>query len=178
MPAALRIELRDARRSAIDRTWLGNVYPLYLHELSAFDDTYYQLDERGVWQPDHLPSWLVDDHDLPLLIVRDGRRVGFALVNRAPSPHIIAGCDRRMSEFFVLRRERRAGVGSHAANAVFDLHPGHWEVSELLRNERAIRFWRRVIGARTNGRFVETRTAQELRQTFRSRGAGASRRTK
>jgi hypothetical protein len=59
------LELRDARGTAIDRAWLGNVYPLYLHELSAFDDTYYQLDERGVWQPDHLPSWLVDDHDLP-----------------------------------------------------------------------------------------------------------------
>jgi predicted acetyltransferase len=170
MRAVTGIELRDARDSAVDRVWLGNVYPLYLHDLSAFDDGYYQLDKRGTWQPDHLPSWLADDHDLPLLIVLEQRRVGFALVNRAPSPYIAAGCDHRMAEFFVLRRERRAGIGSSAAHAVFDLHPGRWEVSELTRNERAIRFWRRVIGARTNGRFAEIRTAQELRQTFRSRG--------
>ena len=79
-----------------------------------------------------------------------------------------------MLEFFVLRRERRAGVGSRAANAVFDLHPGHWEVSKLLRNERAIRFWRRVIGKHTSGRFVESSTTQELRRTFRSRGAATT----
>ena len=109
MPAAMRLEIRDARRSAVDRTWLGNVYPLYLHELSAFDDTYYQLDERGVWQPDHLPSWLVDDHDLPLLIVVDGRRVGFALVNRHRHRTVIAGCDRR--HVGVLRPAPRAQGG-------------------------------------------------------------------
>jgi predicted acetyltransferase len=176
--APLRIELRDARSSDVDRAWLGNVYPLYLHDLSAYDDSYYELDERGLWQPDHLPSWLVDDHDLALLIVSGGRRVGFALVNRAPSPHIVDGCDHRMSEFFILRRERGAGIGSDAANAIFDAHPGRWEVSQLLRNERAIRFWRRVIGTRTQGRFDETSSAEEVRQTFRARAAAASRRGK
>ena len=172
------LELRDPRRSAIDRAWLSNVYPLYLHDLSAFDDSYYQLDERGIWQPDHLPSWLVDDHDLPLLIVVDRRRVGFALVNQTPSPHMSADCDYRMSEFFILRRERRTGIGTRAAHAVFDLHPGRWEVSELERNERAIHFWRRVIGERSNGRFEETTSTEGLRQTFRSRGAGSRRKAK
>jgi len=171
----MSLELRDARRSPIDRAWLGNVYPLYLHELSAFDTTYYRLDERGNWQPDHLPSWLADDLDLPLLITVAGQPVGFALVNQAPSPHIMAGCDFRMSEFFVLRRERRSGIGTRAANAVFDLYPGRWQVSELLRNERAIRFWRRVIGERTGGRYTETADAEELRQTFRCRGVPALR---
>lgn len=171
----MSLELRDARRSATDRAWLRNVYPLYLHDLSAFDSAYYQLDARGNWQPDHLPSWLGDDHDLPLVIAVAGRRVGFALVNQAPSPHIMAGCDFRLSEFFVLRRERRSGIGTLAAHAVFDLHPGRWEVSELVRNEHAIRFWRRVIGERTSGRLVETANGEELRQTFRSRGAAARR---
>ena len=72
-----------------------------------------------------------------------------------------------MSEFFVLRRERRQGIGALAAHAVFDAHPGRWEVSELVRNERAIRFWRRVIGEQTVGRYEETADAEELRQIFR-----------
>ena len=42
------IEIADARRSAADRDWVANVYPLYLHDLSEFDDGYYRLDERGV----------------------------------------------------------------------------------------------------------------------------------
>lgn len=163
----MNLELRDARGAAQDRAWLRNVYPLYLHDLSEFDGGYYQLDDRGVWQPDHLPSWLGEDPDLPLIIVAGGRRVGFALVARAPSLWIAPGCDHRMSEFFVLRRERRQGIGALAAHAVFDAHPGRWEVSELVRNERAIRFWRRVIGEQTDGRYEETADAEELRQIFR-----------
>jgi predicted acetyltransferase len=163
------LELRDARLTVVDRAWLLNVYPLYLHDLSEFDPGYYQLDERGTWQPDHLPSWLSPDGDLPLLLLADGRRIGFAFVNCKPSPQVAAGCDYRMSEFFVLRRERRHGLGTHAALAVFDRFPGRWEVSELVGNERAIRFWRRVIAEHTGGRFAETADASELRQTFRSR---------
>ncbi|MEW6268155.1 MAG: GNAT family N-acetyltransferase [Thermodesulfobacteriota bacterium] len=167
----VRLVLRDARRSPADRTWLTNVYPLYLHDLSAFDDGYYELDERGTWQPDHLPSWLDEADDLPLVIVAENRRVGFALVNQAPSPHVARACDYRMSEFFVLARERGAGIGTRAAHAVFDLLPGVWEVSELPRNERAIRFWRRVIGDYARGRYVERCTDEEVRQEFRARPA-------
>lgn len=170
----MSLELRDARQSAPDRAWLRNVYPLYLHDLSEFDDGYYQLDDRGLWQPDHMPSWLEDDQDLPLLIVLEGRRVGFALVARKPSPWIAPGCDHRMSEFFVLRRERCTGIGARAARAVFDAHPGRWEVSQLARNERAIRFWRRVIGEQTDGRYEETADEDELRQIFRIKTLGTA----
>ncbi len=148
-------------------------------ELREHGRRYYELDDRGLWQPDHLPSWLGEDQDLPLVIVADGCRVGFALVARAPSPWIAPGCDHRMSEFFVVRRERRHGIGALAAHAIFDAHPGRWEVSELVRNERAIRFWRRVIGEQTEGRYEETADAEELRQIFRVKPrAGAVRRAR
>jgi hypothetical protein len=45
----MSVELRDARRSGEDSEWLTNVYPLYLHDLSEFDDGYYQLNDRGLW---------------------------------------------------------------------------------------------------------------------------------
>lgn len=165
-------ELRDARLTVVDRAWLLNVYPLYLHDLSEFDPGYYQLDERGVWQPDHLSSWLSPDTDMPLLLVDDGRRIGFAFVNRKPSPHVAPGFDNRMAEFFVLRRHRGQGLGTRAAHAVFAQFPGRWEVSELVRNEAAIRFWRRVVGEHTGGRFDETADADELRQAFKTPRGG------
>jgi len=140
------VELRDARRSAADREWLNNVYPFYLHDLSEFDLTYYTLDDRGVWMPDHRAGWLEDDADHPLILVEAGRRVGFALVNQAPSPHMRPSMDYRMSEFFVLRRHRGQGIGRRAVFALFDRFRGKWEVSELARNAVAIAFWRRVIG--------------------------------
>ncbi len=166
----MSIELRDARRSAVDREWLTNVYPFYLHDLSEFENSYYTLDDRGLWSPDHLPSWLAEDTDHPLLLLESGRRVGFALVNQAPSPHLGPGIDFRMSEFFVLRADRGRGIGRRAVFALFDRFRGKWEISELPRNAPAIRFWRGVIGEYGSSRHQETSDASGVRQVIDTAG--------
>ena len=168
----MNIELVDARQSPTDRAWLTNVYSFYLHDLSEFDDGYYRLSSDGRWEPDHLPCWLVDDTDSPLIIRASHERVGFALVNTAPSPHIIPGADYRLAEFFVLRSFRRAGVGRRAAFALFDGLPGIWEIRELPRNRAAIAFWRAIVTEYAAGQYEETVTHEEVRQIFDSRGRG------
>jgi predicted acetyltransferase len=162
----MSLQLRDARRAPADREWLTNVYPLYLHDLSEFDDAFYTLDDRGIWMPDYRAGWLEEDGDHPLIIVDDGRRVGFALVNQAPSPHMGAGMDFRMSEFFVLRRHRGRGIGRRAVVALFERFRGKWEITELARNAPAISFWRRVIGEYGGGRHQETSDAGGVRQVI------------
>ena len=162
----MSIELRDARRSAADREWLTNVYPFYLHDLSEFDNTYYTLDDRGIWMPDHRLGWLEEDGDHPLIILEAGRRVGFALVNQAPSPHMQPGMDFRMSDFFVLRRHRGLDIGRRAVFTVFDRCRGKWEIFELARNAIAISFWRRVIDEYGGGRHQETSDALGVRQVI------------
>jgi aminoglycoside 6'-N-acetyltransferase I len=151
----LLISLVDARVSETNHTWLTNVYPLYLHDLSEFDEGYYHLDGHGLWKPDHLPSWLNEQEDWPLLIVAEDQRVGFALVNQAPSPHLTPGMDYRMSEFFILRDHRRNRLGWQAAFMVFDRFRGRWELSVLRRNLGAISFWRRILSEYTNGSYTE-----------------------
>jgi len=107
----MSVDLVDARQSPTDRDWLSNVYPFYLHDLSESDDGYYRLRHDGQWEPDHLPSWLADDTDYPFIVRRPHGRAGFALVNTAPSPHMMPGADYRLSEFFVLRAFLWVGVG-------------------------------------------------------------------
>jgi len=170
--ASASVELRDARRAVADRDWLTSVYPFYLHDLSEFDDGYYRLDERGRWEPDHLPSWLDEAGDHPMLILDAGERVGCALVNQAPSRHVGPGVDFRMAEFFVLCRHRRRGIGRRAVFALFDRFPGTWEISELPRNTRAIDFWRRVIGEYTGGRYEEVVVSTAVRQIVDTAAAG------
>jgi predicted acetyltransferase len=166
---SLSVDLVDARQSPTDRDWLSNVYPFYLHDLSEVDDGYYRLSNDGRWEPDHLPSWLADDTDYPFVMRMPRGRVGSALVNTAPSPHIMPGADYRLSEFFVLRAFRRAGVGRRAAFALFDRFPGIWEIRELPRNGPAIAFWRTTLGEYAGRRYEETTTHEEVRQIFDSR---------
>lgn len=162
----MKIELTDARKSAIDREWLANVYPFYLHDLSEFDEHYYTLNERGLWEPDYLPSWLEEGLDHPLIITESGVRVGFALVNEAPSPHLMPGIRFMVSEFFVLRRFRRSGIGKRAALALFNRFQGRWQLSVLPRNRPAICFWRVVINEYSRGDYQETSKAGDIFYLF------------
>jgi predicted acetyltransferase len=162
---ALKVGLHDARASAADRQWLTNVYPFYLHDLSEFDEHYYTLNDRGLWEPDHLPSWLQDDTDHSLIIRQSETRVGFALVNHAPSVHMMPGFHFRLAEFFILKRYRRTGIGLRAAQALFDRFRGRWQLSILARNAPAIAFWRRVLGDKASLR-EESGPGGELVCTF------------
>ena len=91
----------------------------------------------------------------------DGKLAGFALVRR------VGGGPWKIAEFFVLRRLRRAGVGSQAARAVFEKYPGAWQVHEVAANTPAQAFWRRVIASATGAQFEEESTDEAVVQRFR-----------
>jgi predicted acetyltransferase len=74
-----------------------------------------------------------------------------------------------MSEFFVRKPYRRAGVGSHAATLIFDRFSGDWEVVEYQRNPGSVAFWRKVVASYARGHFSERSRHGEVRQRFHSR---------
>ncbi len=157
------------RATPSEHTLLRNLYPLYLHDLSEFG-VEYRLDEQGRWRPDFLPTWLIPTPEVhPLLLRWEGRVVGFAFVGQSPFPYMTPGRDYRMSEFFILRSERRSGLGRRAARAVFDRFPGIWEMSQLPSNRAAIAFWRSVIDEYTGGAFEDTFLDGAPAQVFDSR---------
>ena len=169
----VRIEVRVDVTEVVtreDRALLRNLYPLYLHDLTAFTE-FYDVDEAGVFFPDYLPDWLERRLSImhPMIIRAGDRPAGFALVAEAPFPHMTPGRDYRMCEFFVLNRHRRRGVGRRAAHALFDRFRGLWEVTELPANLAAVSFWRRVIGEHTGGAYVEAVERGDVVQVFDSR---------
>lgn len=147
------------------RTWLENVYPLYLHELSEFD-AQYRLDEHGRFEPDYLPYWLDEETAQPLVLTEDDLPFGFAFVGTGAFPFKSAHVDHRMCEFFAVRQVRGTGRAEAAATAVLTSYRGIWEVTEVEANRRALRFWRRVIGRFSGGDFRETAKSGEVRQEF------------
>jgi predicted acetyltransferase len=163
------VSLRDAKGSADDRKWIQSVYREYLNDLSTLNTGIFPvLGEFGHREPDLLARWFADDRSHPLLILKSEQPAGFALVVRPPPMPSQPPVDYRMSEFFVLRKHRRLGVGREAATLILNRFAGLWEVTEYLRNTGAVNFWRKVISAYTRGRYTERIVDGEVRQVFRT----------
>ena len=131
---------------------LANLLELYLHDFTEFDDN--DVGDDGRFGYAGLPEYWRDERRHPFLIRADGHWAGFALVRR--QSHFTGDENvADMTEFFVMRKYRRHGVGGEAARQVFALFPGRWEVRVMAANTPAQPFWRRTIDAHTAGSFEE-----------------------
>jgi len=163
------VSIRDARRSATDRTWIEARFDDYLDDLMRVNmntGMFPVLGEFGDRQPDMMARWFADDSSHPLLILHNNEPAGFALVSKPVMKQ--ADVDYRLAEFFIDRKARRHGVGREAAQLIFNRFDGRWEITELLRNQPAIAFWRSVVGDYTHGQCKESALNGEMRQLFRS----------
>jgi len=144
----LRVETVDIhRRRVVDR-----LLQLYLYEFTAF--TRWDVNDEGLYDYPWIERYWTQPGRSVWLFRVGGHPAGFALVGTY-SLVLPAGSARSMSEFFVMRKYRRMGVGRAAATAIFDRLPGAWEVAQWRGDLEATAFWRKVIGAYTGGRFDE-----------------------
>ena len=159
------IAVRDARTSEVDRVWLQNVYPMYLHEVTRFSRRAYKLNEKGKWEPDYLPYWLRHDYCHALVISRKGERAGFAFVGEKPFPFMNAATDFKLVEFFVTNPHRSVSFTRAAAERVLHRFSGNGEIDILAKNARALTFWRGVL-TDTTRRLVEQSDGPVVRFSF------------
>ena len=133
--------------SAAERPVLDRLLQLYLHDFSehaALGSPHGEVDEDGLFV--YLPgigSYWQEPNRVPLLIRADGCIAGFALLNQWSA--LERPLDHAVAEFFVVRKYRRAGVGTRAAQRVFRRYPGRWEVPVAGYNEGALLFWRAAV---------------------------------
>lgn len=126
------------------------------HDFSEIDGRQLGLHgEFGYPYLDHY--WLGGENRFPYIVWVDGYIGGLALV-RAGTPH-------RFGEFFIVRKHRRNGVGTIAAQEIFGLFPGEWLLEEIPSNDDAVAFWRRIIPTD----FTETVNSQGAAQRFVSK---------
>jgi predicted acetyltransferase len=132
---------------------LANLLELYMHDLSAvFPVVRLGADGRFGYPP--LPLyWSQPERRFPFLIRQDGRVAGFALVTRGSpasgDPEVLD-----VAEFFVIRQQRRTGVGRRAAFLLWDGMPGRWIVRASEGNPGAVPFWTATVAAYTGDRAV------------------------
>jgi len=131
--------------TAADFSKVAHMMQLYIHDFSEFwfDQPHGDLGLDGLYAlPDNLKTYWEDADRAALLLKRGEVLVGFALLNG--HAHSGRAVDWNMGEFFIVRKHRRTGVGTAAAQAVFAKYPGRWETAVARRNVGAQTFWRRL----------------------------------
>lgn len=132
---------------------VANLAQLYIHDFTELGGDE-EVDENGRFPFPRLPDYWTDATRHPFLVRVDGKYAGFALVRRGSHFDGDQGVT-DMTEFFVMRRYRRRGVGGEVARRLFDLFPGRWEVRVAANNSSAQVFWRCVVGQYTGGASAE-----------------------
>jgi predicted acetyltransferase len=146
------MEIRVVRAEPSNKEVLKNLFQLYAYDFSEVVAA--DVEDTGRFKEHSLDSYWNDPWRFPFLLRAESQLAGFALVHQKSR---LSGADDvwDMAEFFVLRRHRRAGVGTRAAHILFETHAGTWEVRQRDANVAATSFWRRAIGAFTAGSFTE-----------------------
>jgi predicted acetyltransferase len=156
---------------------LRRLMQLYLYDLGSLDG--WTISPEGLYgNAEKIERFWTEPGRRSFLVTVDGAVAGFALVRDAAE---FAGVGtREISEFFVLKKYRRRGVGEHVATMLFDMMPGPWELTVLASNLPAQAFWRRVLDRYTAGTFTDEEHAADREgwqwrgfiQRFTTPGAG------
>lgn len=140
-----------------ERVAVENLLQLYIHDFSeqwaGLDEPRGEVDEAGRFLDYPLDAYWSEPDHAPLLIRAGGRLAGFALLDA--HSHSGSELDRNMAEFFVLRKYRRGGIGTAAAQGIFSLYPGRWEAAVARRNTSALPFWRKAVATHPKVESVE-----------------------
>jgi predicted acetyltransferase len=58
-----------------------------------------------------------------------------------------------ISEFFVMQKYRKMGIGKKAFFMAMDLHKGTWQLKRHPKNMASVHFWDKVVDEYTNGNY-------------------------
>jgi predicted acetyltransferase len=139
------VEVSVTRAAPAQGPVIQNLMQLYTHDFSEFwgGTARGDLNTRGLFDAYPLDEYWSQANWSAMLIWCDHVLAGFALVN--DRTHSGLPANRSMAEFFIVKKHRGRGGSRIAAESIFSLHPGSWEVAVTRKNVRAQQFWRKTI---------------------------------
>jgi len=121
---------------------VANLFELYAHDFSEFHPV--EPGPDGLFGYPALQLYWSEPERYPFLIRVGGKLAGFILVHRI-SQTSLSDAVWDMAEFFVLRANRRCGVGKEAAHLIWRRFPGAWQIRVMDSNRAAYSFWQSAI---------------------------------
>ena len=132
-----------------EREILANLLEKYSYEFSQYQKN--DVNKLGLYGYQYLDCyWWEGEKRWAYFIEVDEKLAGFIMINDYPEVE-----DRKtdyvISEFFVMHKYRRMGIGRKALHMVLDLHRGTWHLKRHPKNESSVYFWNNTINDYTNG---------------------------
>jgi len=137
----MKIELEPV--AAWQKEILLNLLEKYDYEFSQWDRR--DVNPLGLYGYSWLDYYWTEKNRWPFFIRVDGQLAGFAMVNDYPED-ANESLDYAMSEFFVMFKYRRLGVGAEAAAMLFRQFSGRWQLKRHPHNLPSVAFWDKVVG--------------------------------
>lgn len=144
----MNVELVQVKQS--EKSILRQLMELYAYDFSQYDQA--DVNEHGFYGYNYLDHYWTEENRHPFFIKVDGNLAGLVLVSYFTYA-LKDNSAMSISEFFIMRRYRRKGIGKIAAFEVFDQFPGRWEVNQHGDNGPSKLFWEKIISEYTHGAY-------------------------
>jgi predicted acetyltransferase len=152
----VKIEILEVKET--EKSVLRQLMELYAYDFSEFDGE--DVNEHGFFGYTYFDYYWTEDNRHPFFIKVDGKYAGFVLIS--DYAYVVkTGAIKSVTEFFIMRKYRRKGIGKSVAMQIFDRFPGIWEVLQHGENEPSMRFWEKVIQSYTNGHYRREKAETE-----------------
>ena len=128
---------------------LRNLLEKYHYEHSQYDKR--DVNMLGNFGYDYLDNYWTEKNRFPYFIKVSNKLAGFIMVNDYNETKL--DTNYTVSEFFIMYKYRRKGIGKYAVKHILEKHKGKWQLSFHPNNEGSKKFWINTINGYTNGKY-------------------------
>ncbi len=132
------ITLKHITASDKDKLW--NLLQKYLYEMSAYYDLCdSDMDNTGNYEYKYFDTYFTEKDRHALFIYDDVALVGFVMINTYSS--LNNKIDHAIAEFTIFPKYRKKHLATQAAEQIFKIYKGKWELVFDEQNKVAKSFW-------------------------------------
>ena len=119
-----------------EKDLLRNLLTEYLEELLAI------LEEEINTSYIYFDSYFTDENRSAYFILKEKQIIGFTMIN---AYCLLKENEIAIAEFYIQKPSRNKGFAFEAVKQIFKLSDKKWELKTSLKNQVALKFWRRVV---------------------------------
>ena len=137
---------------------IAQLYELYTYEMTDLAD--FDIHDNGYYGYEDLPLYWKDPNKHPYLVWVNKKLAGFVLIQKG-SPINKEPDVWDVSEFFIMRKFLKKGIGQVVAHQLWEQYRGIWQVRVWDNNIIAHAFWDNAIQKFVNDRIIPIKMAYQ-----------------